>query len=119
MIGTVISVVGGLVGKWMTNRAEVAAAKHKRRLTQIEQNGTWDEKVADAMSKTWKDEFVTVIVFIPIIMLFIGGESQQLAIQGFQALKAHLPEYYWLVIGAVLASSLGLKDLVNKFVGRK
>ena len=107
-------------------KAKVEAAKIDRDVAKIEaeartfregtaQTHEYDMQAMKNMNLTWKDDFILVIWFTPIIMLFIPG-LQGYALTGFKNM-AQVPWGYWLVIFGIVASTFGLKWLFqNKVV---
>lgn len=51
----------------------------------------------EQMEKSWKDEFIMLILFLPIIIAFIPG-IQDVASSGFQILKDTMPQWYSLLL---------------------
>ena len=123
MIPIIDSLLG--IGKqWMTNRAEKAQAKHKREIAQIESTDNWEAQQADASKNSWKDEWWTVILSLPIILSFVGvpfciffmPEKVQLIEEAmakqFQLLSG-VPEWYLWAIAASIGASFGFKTITK------
>ena len=72
--------------------------------------------MADASKNSWKDEYLTIVLSIPIIMAFIPG-LDTIVHNGFAQLEA-MPEWYQLSLGAVIAASFGIRG-ATKFFGSK
>lgn len=127
MIGTILSVIGGPIVKWGSawlesyihkkesevriREAETEAKiqlAEKRAIAEIE----WENKAQDNMSTTWKDEYLTIIITLPIIMCFIPG-AETYVISGFDALSKYVPDWYIYTFGAVVASGIGLRNVAN------
>ena len=89
--------------------AEAAAYREGRAQTH-----EYDMAAQKNMRFTWKDEFIMVIWFTPIIMLFFPG-LQEYALKGFENM-ALIPYGYWLVIFGIVAATFGLKWLFQKRV---
>lgn len=61
----------------------------------------------------WKDEYVLVILSIPLVLVFIPGTSQYI-LQGFQVLE-QTPEWYrWLIV-SVMAAIYGIKPAWDRW----
>ena len=58
------------IGKtFLSNRAEEKQAKHQAKMSVIQNDADWEAKMADASAHSWKDEFWTIILSIPIFMV--------------------------------------------------
>ena len=69
MMQALIGPITNLVGGWLNNKAEEKQAKHQAKLQVIQNNADWESKMADASAHSWKDEFWTIILSIPIFMV--------------------------------------------------
>ena len=70
---SLIGPVTNLIGSHLNNKKEERQAKHKAKLAVIENNADWESKMADASSNSWKDEFWTIVLSVPIFMMPIFG----------------------------------------------
>ena len=77
----------------------------------------WDLKMADASAHSWKDEWLTVLFSVPLILAFCGDWGRQIVSDGFTALEA-MPEYYQYTLGTIVAASFGMRGAA-KFFGKK
>lgn len=116
-----ISTAGGIFGKWQERKTikaqgkvdiEKAIVKGKIRQAQDVSTGEiqYDLIAAEGMKHSWKDEFFTILLSLPVIMCFIPYPplQEQVAV-GFRILTEHTPEWYqYCFIGAIVAS-FGLK----------
>jgi len=76
----------------------------------------WELIMAQSTQGSWKDEIITVIVLIPVILVFIPG-MEGIVKQGFDRLN-ELPDWYQNVLYLTILAGLGLKG-VDKFRNRK
>ena len=112
-----------LEGKVETKKAEAGAkvAKAKAEAVIMEKKATgeidWDLKMADASAHSWKDEWLTVLFSVPLILAFCGEWGRQIVSDGFTALEA-MPEYYQYTLGTIVAASFGMRGAA-KFFGKK
>jgi len=90
---------------------EAEAKAHREGTAQTHE---YDMTALKNMKTTWKDEFIMVIWFTPIIMLFFPG-LQNYALVGF-ANMAKVPWGYWMVIFGIVAATFGLKWLFQNKV---
>jgi|TARA_R110001592_G_scaffold59457_1_gene180509 hypothetical protein len=102
------------VGKtFLNNRAEEKQAKHKAKMSVIQNDANWEAKMADASSSSLKDEFWTIILAIPIFMVGYAIIAADMSIidrtkQAFQTLN-ELPEWYQYLLFIAISSSFGIK----------
>ena len=74
----------------------------------------WDLKMADASANSWKDEWLTILFSVPLILAFCGDWGRQIVEDGFVALQA-LPEYYRYTWGIIVSASLGTRAATKFF----
>ena len=110
-------IVGGLfkLGKgWLEGKQATQAAKQEKELEVIKNLASWDEIQAKGSQTSWKDEYLTIVLSIPLIMCFIPSLAPYVG-QGFEVLK-ETPEWYQYLVGVVVAASFGIKkvtDVIN------
>jgi len=115
------SVVSGLfdVGKtYLKNKAEEKQAVHDRKITQIKQEGNWDEIQASNSNNSWKDEYLTIILTLPFVAMFLAVifEADEMVIrfkQAFMVLDEDVPDEYWYLLSVVVAASFGVKKIID------
>lgn len=123
MISAILSLFnGGLETYRQYNRNKVEALKRKdelvqeqhqarvRRLQKGEEQATSLDEVS-IKERGFKDEFILLAVFIPLILSFIPDYAPYVE-QGFTALQS-IPEPYWYVVGAVVIDTLGMRAMVR------
>ena len=93
-----------------------AEAKAKIMTTAAEHDSQWELIMAKNAGSSWRDEFVTIIVLIPVILAFIPG-MEEVVNHGFSVLS-ELPEWYTYLVYIVCLSALGIKG-VDKFRNKK
>lgn len=124
----IIKDLGGLIMKPFTKAQERKANKEsgEMKLRQIKETGDtnikltdaeWEAQAAQGMLASWKDEYLTVIIPLPIPMLLAGGvwlaftgDSRLLdgTIEGIKAIEATGIDMGFLM-SAVVLSGVGLK----------
>lgn len=115
MLNNFIAPVSNLVGGWLNNRAEQKAAEHKRKLSIIENDSNWEAIMAESSKDSWKDEFWTIVLSIPIFMIGYAiafGDTQIIdrVHLGFEALTK-LPEWYQYLLFIAISSSFGIRGV--------
>jgi len=120
---TLISPIANLAGGYLKNKAEEKQAKHQAKMRVIENDGNWEEKMADASAHSWKDEFWTIVLAIPVFMvgysIIVNDPSVIDRVeQGFVALSG-LPEWYQYLLFIAISSSFGIKGVSKLMSLRK
>lgn len=113
MLQNLIGPITQLAGGWLKNKAAEKQAKHEARMSLIQNDADWESKMADASSNSWKDEWFTVILSIPLILIGYAVTVDDVTIidrvkAGFQALE-ELPEFYQYLLFMAVSASFGIK----------
>ena len=108
-----IAPVAKLAGGYLKNKAEEKQAKHKAKMSMIKNDAEWESKMVDASAHSWKDEFWTIVLSIPVFMVGYAIVINDITVidrvkQGFDAL-ADLPEWYQYLLSIAISSSFGIK----------
>jgi hypothetical protein len=120
--------IADLAGTWLNGKVEkqkakneVAVATAKAEATVMQKKATgeidWDLKMADASASSWKDEWLTIIFSVPLVLSFCGDWGRGVVSDGFEAL-ATMPEWYQYTLGVIVAASFGVRS-ATKFFGKK
>jgi len=120
--------IADLAGTWLNGKVEkqkaknevaVATAKAEAVVMQKKATGEidWDLKMADASASSWKDEWLTIIFSVPLVLSFCGDWGRQIVADGFEAL-ATMPQWYQYTLGVIVAASFGVRS-ATKFFGKK
>tara|TARA_S200002703_G_scaffold157453_1_gene165316 strand:+ start:965 stop:1348 length:384 start_codon:yes stop_codon:yes gene_type:complete len=127
MLNLLIGPVADLAGTWLKGSVEKSKAKTEARVAQakaeaviMEKKATgeidWDLEMAKGSQTSWKDEWLTILFSIPLILAFIPGMEEVVA-NGFAQLQA-MPEWYQYSLGVIVAASFGVRS-ASKFFGKK
>jgi hypothetical protein len=106
-----IGPVSNLVGGWLKNKAEEKQAIHERKLETIKHEANWDNIQATNSGTSWKDEWLTLLFSVPLVMAFIPA-AVPYVIEGFNALE-QMPEWYRMYLGVIMAASFGFRQILN------
>ena len=110
-LSLIISPLANVVTTHLKNKAEEKQAVHKRKLTQIENEASWDETQAKNANASLKDEWFVFLLSIPMIGAFVPDMVPYVK-EGFVVLN-EMPEFYKAFLGAAIAASFGIKSLAN------
>lgn len=116
-LGEIIGGIAGLGKTWLEGRQKVQEAKINQQVVQINNEANWDVVQAEASKSSWKDEWLTILISIPMVMAFIPGLKDEV-LNGFSVL-ADCPEWYQYLIGVVFAASFGIKKVTDIFATRR
>jgi hypothetical protein len=128
MLQALIGPVGSLLGTWLegkveTKKAETVAkvATAKAEATIMEKKATgeidWNLEMAKGSQNSWKDEWLTILFSVPLVLAFCGDWGRQVVTDGFSALET-MPEFYRYTLGVIVAASFGVRS-ATKFFGNK
>jgi hypothetical protein len=107
--------VKSLGSKWLSNRRAKSDAKTEKEIQILKGEREADVKSAEGMSGSIKDEYLTIVLTAPLIVIFyasVWGEPAMVS-QVESAFKAmsKLPEWYqWCFMGCV-AATFGLRSI--------
>jgi len=122
IFSALIGPVAGLAKSYLSNKAEEKQAKHQAKMSVIQNDADWESKMADASKDSWKDEFWTIVLSVPVFMVGYAIVVNDLTVidrveQGFVALSG-LPEWYQYLLFIAISSSFGIKG-VSKLMSLK
>lgn len=108
-----ISPISNLIGGYLNNKHEQAQAKHEARLQVIQNDADWETKMASASASSWKDEFWTIVLAVPLFCLGWSVVVDDPAILGrvsdsFSALDT-LPDWYQYLLFLAVSASFGIR----------
>ena len=117
----IISAVAQVATTWVSGKAEAARINSEAKLATTKAKAAvmekvaageleWNQAMAEASNKSWKDEWLTILVSIPLVLAFTGHE--EVVMKGFTALEA-MPDFYKTAVGVVFAASFGIQSINN------
>jgi len=115
MLQSLIGPITNLVGGYMKNKAEEKQAKHQAKINVIQNDANWEQTMAAASGSSWKDEFWTIVLAIPIFMVGYAIAANDTTViervqLGFVALS-ELPEWYQYLLFIAISSSFGIRGV--------
>ena len=128
MLNLLIGPLAEIAGTWMSGKVEQTKAKAQTKVAMAQAEAVvmqkkatgeidWDLKMADASASSWKDEWLTIIFSVPLVLSFCGDWGRGVVSDGFEAL-ATMPEWYQYTLGVIVAASFGVRS-ATKFFGKK
>jgi len=127
MLNLLIGPITDLAGTWLNGKVEkskaetgakVARAKAEAKIMERKATGEldWDLEMAKGSQSSWKDEWLTILFSIPLILAFVPG-MEEIVANGFRQLQ-EMPEWYQYSLGVIVAASFGVRS-ATKFFGKK
>lgn len=120
ILGTVLGNLGGKVVEAIDSRGqrkheqkvqalELEKLRHEKQIELIQNGQKLDNawELEQIKNSGWKDEFVLLLLSIPLVMSFIP-EMQPYVVEGFVALSATPEWYQWLIL-AVFTAVYGIR----------
>jgi hypothetical protein len=86
-------------------------------LSRATSEADWEKIMAQGSQNSWKDEWLTILFSIPLILVFTGDWGRGVVANGFTALEA-MPDWYQYTLGVIVAASFGVRSATRLF-GKK
>ena len=126
LLSAILNPLGAIASSWLEGRNEKIRANTKVKVAQAEAEATvmqkkaageidWDVAQAKASETSWKDEWLTVVFTLPLILLLFGEEER---VNNFFVALSNCPEWYQYLLGTIVAASFGFRGAA-KFMGKK
>jgi hypothetical protein len=128
MIQALIAPLTELAGSWLKGKADAQAAQANLKLVEAEAKATimksaatseaeWEKIMAQGSQSSWKDEWLTILFSIPLVLVFTGDWGREVVANGFAALET-MPDWYQYTLGVIVAASFGVRSATRLF-GKK
>tara|TARA_R110001592_G_scaffold2518_2_gene14720 strand:+ start:199 stop:555 length:357 start_codon:yes stop_codon:yes gene_type:complete len=117
IIGQLLGAVGGLATTYLDGKVAVQKANAEIKVKQATGEIDWDIEAIKATENSWKDEWITLLFSIPLILAFCGDWGNDIVQRGFIALET-MPAWYQYSLGGIVSASIGIRS-VSKFFGKK
>lgn len=125
MLKLLIGPITDLAGSFLKNKAEEKQAKHEAKINVIKNDADWEAKMADASKDSWKDEFWTLVLALPIFLICWGIAVDDITVlnnvkKAFVVLES-LPEWYQGLLVLAVTAAFGRKGLqgYKKYMGMR
>jgi hypothetical protein len=128
MLQALIAPLTELAGSWLKGKANAQAAQANLKLVEAEAKATimksaatseaeWEKIMAQGSQSSWKDEWLTILFSIPLVLVFTGDWGREIVASGFTALET-MPDWYQYTLGVIVAASFGVRSATRLF-GKK
>ncbi len=118
MIGAIINSLSGLATSVIDAKTQVKLTEAEIKKKQLTGEIDWDLAAIKATENSWKDEWITLLFSVPLVLAFMPFNwAEDLVANGFAALEA-MPQWYQISLGGIVSASIGLRS-ISKFFGNK
>tara|TARA_R100001244_G_scaffold80400_1_gene62962 strand:- start:204 stop:572 length:369 start_codon:yes stop_codon:yes gene_type:complete len=111
----ILSTVAALAGTWLEGRVAKTKAMAEAEATvlikQAESAADWEAAMARNSAQSWKDEWLTLLFSIPLIMCFIPSMVPYVQ-DGFAVLET-MPTFYQYTLSVIVAASFGVRSVIG------
>lgn len=129
MIQALIGPVAELAGGWLKGKASAQAATANLKMVEAEAKASimksaanseadWERIMAQGTQNSLKDEWLTILFSIPLILAFCGEWGRQVVADGFASLET-MPSYYQYTLGVIVSASFATRSATKFFGGKK
>lgn len=94
----IISLVAKPIMGWFTHKAEMQKAKQAAEIQ-------WAAEMATASGKSWKDEYLTLLWTVPILLAMFGYTTP---LEKLLIILKQIPEWYTYLLLVITLASFGL-----------
>ena len=116
MIGTIFSSVTSLASSYLDGKTAIQKAEATIRMKEATGEIDWDLAAMRASQSSWKDEWLTLLFSIPLVLSFMGEWGRGVVADGFEAL-AGMPQWYQIALGAIVSASFATRS-AGKFFNK-
>jgi len=95
-------------------RAKVAKAEAEVMKVAATHEAGWEKIMAQGSQNSWKDEWLTILFSVPLVLAFCGDWERTIVAEGFAALET-MPEFYSYTLGVIVAASFGVRPATKFF----
>ena len=118
MIGSIVTAVSGLASSWIEGKTAIQKANAQIKMKEATGEIDWDLAAMRASQSSWKDEWLTLLFSIPLVLSFCGEWGRGIVSDGFEAL-AGMPQWYQIALGAIVSASFATRSASKLFNMRK
>jgi|TARA_B110000259_G_scaffold84973_1_gene99103 hypothetical protein len=115
ILGALIGPIATLGKTWIEGKniktkakAEAEASVMK---TQAKSAADWETAMARASNQSWKDEWLTILFSIPLVLAFVPSAVPYVR-EGFNVL-ATMPDWYQTGLSIIIAASFGVRGAIG------
>jgi len=122
MLNLLIGPAMDLAKDFIKGKAEEKKAIQQRKIQTIQNDADWEARMADATKNSWKDEFFSIILSLPLVAIAYSVATDNTEVinrvnEAFIVLGT-LPDWYQYLLFIAVSASFGLKS-ADKIMGMK
>lgn len=115
LLGSIIGPVADLGKTWLEGKVAKTKAKAEAEaavmINQSKSAADWETAMARASNQSWKDEWLTILFSIPLVLAFVPSAVPYVR-QGFEVLST-MPEWYQYGLSVIIAASFGVRGVIG------
>ena len=115
IFASVIGPVADLGRTWLEGKVAKTKAKAEAEATvminQSKSAADWETAMARASNQSWKDEWITILFSIPLVLAFVPSAVPYVR-EGF-AVLATMPDWYQYGLSVIIAASFGVRGAIG------
>ena len=105
MWAAIVSGISSIWSGWVKVKVSKQEAEARRAEQHQKIEGDWDTTALRMSETSWKDEFLTVIIFSPLVVAWFDQERAMAWVQFVQ----ELPMFYQIFMAGIICASFGLR----------
>ena len=105
MWGAIISGVSSIFNGWVKVKVSKQESDARRYEQAQKIEGDWDTTALRMSETSWKDEFLTLIIFSPLVVAWFDDEKALRWVKFVQ----ELPVFYQVFMAGIICASFGLR----------
>tara|TARA_B110000259_G_C13650742_1_gene256166 strand:+ start:146 stop:493 length:348 start_codon:yes stop_codon:yes gene_type:complete len=113
---SILTSLAGLATSVIDGKTQLKLTEAEIKKKQLTGELDWDIEAIRATQNSWKDEWITLLFSIPLILAFCGDWGNQIVQAGFTSLQS-MPTWYQYSLGGIVSASIGMRS-VSKFFGK-
>jgi len=113
---SILTSLAGLATSVIDSKTQVKLTEAEIKKKQLTGEIDWDIEAIRATQNSWKDEWITLLFSIPLILAFCGDWGNAIVQAGFASLEG-MPKWYQYSLGGIVSASIGIRS-VSKFFGK-
>ena len=118
LLSNMITPIAGLAWSYIEGKTAVQKAKAQTQMKVATGEIDWDLEAIKATNNSWKDEWITLLFSVPLILAFCGDWGNEIVQAGFIALES-MPSWYQYSLGGIVSASIGFRGVSKAFGGKK
>ena len=117
MIAQLIGSLTGLATSIIDGKTQIKLTEAEIKKKQLTGEIDWDIEAIKATENSWKEEWITLLFSIPLILAVCGDWGNDIVARGFASLEI-MPQWYQIALGGIVSASIGMRS-VSKFFGKR